>query len=85
MQSTLTVSLPVEVNNRLGDLARRTHRASSVLAVEAITAFVDRELDIVDGIERGLEDVRAGRVVPHDEAMRQLRATINSAAADPLR
>jgi predicted transcriptional regulator len=37
-------------------------------------------LAIVAGIRRGLEDMKAGRVVSHKKAMRRLRATIARAA-----
>jgi predicted transcriptional regulator len=74
--ATLTVRLQPEVKERLCELAERSQRTQSALAGEAIAAYVARELDIIEGIERGLEDMRAGRVVPHDEAMRQLRTTI---------
>ena len=60
---TLTVRLPAEVKDQLGVLADRTRRTRSFLAGEAIGAFVRREMEIVAGIERGLEDFRAGRVV----------------------
>ena len=73
--TTLTVRLSPELKERLGELAERTRRTRSVLAGEAIADYVDRELAIIEGVQRGLEDVRAGRVVPHEEAMRRLRAT----------
>jgi len=34
---------------------------------------------VIAGIKRGLADMRAGRVVPHKQAMRRLRATIERA------
>jgi predicted transcriptional regulator len=74
--TTLTVRVPPEVKKRLGRLAGHTKRTSSYLAAEAIADFVDRELEIVEGIKRGLEDMKAGRVTPHKSAMRRLRATV---------
>jgi predicted transcriptional regulator len=53
-----------------------TKRTKSYLAGEAIADFVERELAIVEGIKRGLEDMDAGRLVPHKTAMRRLRSTI---------
>jgi predicted transcriptional regulator len=79
--TTLTVRLPSRTKQRLGRLAQRTKRTRSFLAGEAIAAFVEHELDIMDGIERGLADMKAGRVVPHADAMRRLRTTIRRAAA----
>jgi len=76
---TLTVRLAPKVKKRLGRLAQQTKRTKSFLAGEAIVSYVERELDIVAGIERGLADMKAGRVVPHDKAMRRIRATIGRA------
>jgi predicted transcriptional regulator len=70
--TTLTVRLPKKVKDRLGRLARQTRRTRSYLAGEAIASFVDRESEIVEGIKRGLEDMKAGRTTSHDEAMRRI-------------
>ncbi|HEX2135010.1 MAG TPA: CopG family ribbon-helix-helix protein [Microvirga sp.] len=77
--TTLTVRLSPEVKERLGRLAERTKRTKSFLAGEAIADFVERELEIVEAIERGLEDVKTGRVVPHEQAMREIRDSIEQA------
>jgi predicted transcriptional regulator len=78
--TTLTVRISPEVKRRLGRLADRTRRTKSFLAGEAITDFVDRELAIIGGIRRGIDDMQADRVVPHKQAMRRLRATVARAA-----
>ena len=76
---TLTIRLAGEVKTKLGRLSKSTSRSKSYLAAEAVAAYVDRELEIIEGIERGLADVEAGRVVPHDEAMARLDAVIEAA------
>jgi predicted transcriptional regulator len=78
--TTLTVRISPDVKRRLGRLADRTRRTKSFLAGEAIADFVDRELAIIDGIRRGIEDMQAGRVVAHKRAMRCLRATVARAS-----
>ena len=78
--TTLTVRISPQVKKRLGRLAAHTKRTPSYLASEAISDFVDRELAAVEGIKRGLDDMYAGRVVPHAAAMRRLRATISRVA-----
>ena len=78
-RSALTISLPPEVEQRLGALAAATHRTKATLAAEAVTAFVAHEAAIADGIHRGLADMKAGRLVPHAEAMNRLEAAINAA------
>ena len=79
--TTMTIRVPAQVADRLGRLAEGTRRSRSFLAAEAVAAYVDRELAIIEGIERGLADVAAGRVVDHDVAMDQIDALIAEARA----
>lgn len=74
--TTLSVRLAPKIKQRLGRLAQQTKRTKSFLAGEAIASYVERELEIVQGIKHGLADAKAGRVVSHDVAMRRIRATI---------
>ena len=80
--TTMTVRLPEATKERLGRLAERTRRSRSFLAGEAIADYVERELAIIEGIERGVADMEAGRVVPHDEAMAQIREKTIERAQD---
>ena len=80
--TTLTVRLPPEVKDRLDLLAERTRRTRSFLAGEAIAGYVAHELAIIEGIHEGLEDVRAGRIIPHDQVMEEIRAIIDAADKD---
>jgi len=75
--TTLTIRLPATVKAKLGRLAEGTKRTRSFLAAEAIESYVDQEMAIIEGIERARKDVKAGRVVPHDQAMRRIYATID--------
>lgn len=77
---TLTVRLSAELTERLGELAARTRRAKSALAREAIGDYVARELEIIAGIGRGLDDMKAGRVVAHEDVMSDIGATNKGAA-----
>jgi len=79
---TLTVRLSTQTKAQLGELAGRTRRTRSFLAAEAIADYVARELTIVEAIERGRADVAAGRVTPHDDVTRDVRAIIGAARAD---
>ncbi len=71
--TTMTIRVTVETKRKLGRLADDTRRSKSYLAAEAVAAYVDRELQIVEGIKRGLADVEAGRVVPHTRVMAEAR------------
>jgi predicted transcriptional regulator len=73
---TVTVRLSPEMKARLDELATQTRRTKSFLAAEAISDYVEREMKIVAAIHRGLADIEAGRTVPHEDAMKRLRATV---------
>lgn len=78
--TTMTIRLDAELKVKLGRLADGTRRSRSFLAAEAVETYVDRELPIIEGIERGLADVKAGRTVSHEDAMASLSRTIGGAA-----
>ncbi len=77
--TTMTIRISAEVKDKLGRLAQDTRRSRSFLASEAVAAYVTRELEIIDGIQRGLADVAAGRVVSHDAAIEELQTIIDAA------
>jgi predicted transcriptional regulator len=77
--TTLSVRLTPAVKQRLGRLADLTRRTRSFLAAEAIADYVGRELAILEGIEQGLADMSSGRLVPHKQAMKRLRDSVERA------
>lgn len=79
--ATMTIRVTNEVKEKLERLADGTRRSKSFLAGEAVSAYVDRELAIVEGIKRGMADAAAGRTVSHEEAMAELYAVIEAAEA----
>ena len=81
--ATLLVDVTDDVRNKLQRLAADTKRSEAAMVREAVADYVQREADIMDAIRRGLADVEAGRVVPHDEAMAEIDAIV--AAAQQLR
>lgn len=80
--TTMTIRVRSDVKEKLNRIAADTHRSKSFLAGEAVASYVDRELEIIDGIKRGMADAAAGRVVSHDEAMAEIYAVIEAAEAD---
>lgn len=77
--STVTIRLSNHAKEQLAELADRTRRSRSFLAAEAISAYVESELSIIEKVERGRADVLAGRTTPHDEVMREARTFIKAA------
>ena len=77
--ATMTIRIATDMKRKLERLAADTRRSKSFLAAEAVSAYVERELAIIDGVQRGLADIEAGRVVPHDAAMNEVQAVIDAA------
>lgn len=75
----MTVRLPEATKERLGQLSERTRRSPSVLAGEAISACVERQPAIIVGIEQGLADMQAGRVIPHEEVIAEIDTILEDA------
>lgn len=82
MSETLSVRVPDGTKEKLDVLGEATRRTRSFLASEAIVAFIEREFAIVEGLEAGLADMRAGDVVDHDDAMRRVRGAIAARASE---
>lgn len=77
--TTMTIRVSPDLKEKLGRLAQGTRRSRSYLAVEAVEAYVNRELAIIEGIHAGLADMAAGRVTPHEEVMADARRIIDEA------
>jgi predicted transcriptional regulator len=77
--TTMTIRLATDTKEKLEQIAADTRRSKSFLASEAVAAYVDRELQIIKGIKTGLDDAAVGRVMPHDEAVAEMRAVIAEA------
>jgi len=76
--TTMTIRVRPDVKEKLDRIAADTQRSKSFLAGEAVAAYVERELEIIDGIKRGMADAAAGRVVSHDDAMAEIYAVIDA-------
>jgi predicted transcriptional regulator len=54
--------------------------AGRFASIDEAVASAVADLMMVDGLEAGLADMRAGRLVPHDAAMDEIDAVIADAA-----
>lgn len=77
--TTITIRVSKATKQGLDRLADLTKRSRSYLAAEALEQYLAEELDIVEGIQRGLDDVAAGRTVPHEQVMAELKAIVAKA------
>ena len=76
--TTMTIRLANGLKEKLDRLTELTQRSRSFLAAEAVRHYVDRELEIMEGIARSLDDVKAGEVVSHANAMQDIQEAITS-------
>ncbi len=79
VSTTMTIRVSPDLKDKLGRLAENTRRTRSYLAAEALEVYVDRELQIIEGIDRGLADMEAGRVTTHDGVTAKARQIIAEA------
>lgn len=70
---TLSIRLDEEVKRRLESIATITRRSRSFLAAEAITRYVDQEIQQLADIEAGLTELDSGQGIPGEKARRQFR------------
>ena len=73
MSRPLVLDLNDDVTGGLESLASRHGRSARDLAAEAVGRFVAEEMAEIAGIERALDDMRHGRVVPHDDVVADIR------------
>jgi predicted transcriptional regulator len=76
----LNIRIAPETLQRLDAVAAATRRTRSFIANEALEAWISREIELIEDIHIGLEEVKAGRGIPHDQAMRRIDAAVEAAA-----
>jgi RHH-type transcriptional regulator, rel operon repressor / antitoxin RelB len=74
MTTTLSVRIDTDTKKRLEALAKRARRSKSFLAAEAIAAFVEAESWQLDEIQAGIDELDAGRAIPHKDVANWLRS-----------
>ena len=63
----MTVELPVQLKNRLEELAKSTESSSAELALDAISSYVDLQEWQIRRIENGLREAEAGELATDEE------------------
>lgn len=74
----ITVRLEPKLARRIKKLAERADRSASSMIAWILEDRIADEERIVDGILRGLEDMRAGRYVEFEEFVEQMEQVIES-------
>jgi predicted transcriptional regulator len=73
MPDDALIAIPAELDEALSRLAAARRKTKSALIREALAEFVLSQEAFAAAVEEGLADVRAGRLVDHDEVMREIR------------
>jgi predicted transcriptional regulator len=74
MITTQSVRIDTDTKKRLEALAKRARRSKSLLAAEAIAAFVEAESWQLDEIQTGVKELDEGQGVPHKDVASWLRS-----------
>jgi RHH-type rel operon transcriptional repressor/antitoxin RelB len=80
---TLSIRLSPEMRTQLDFIAKSTRRSKSFLGSEAVARFIKTEAEIIRGIQEAQAEMKAGLVIPHDEAMQSMHAAIRNGAKRP--
>lgn len=72
----LKLTLPQHAEDGLARLAARTGASPEAVPGEAVERFVAEELATIEGIERALEDIRHGRLVPHERVRSEIESLL---------
>ncbi|CAN5651847.1 hypothetical protein BH10PSE6_BH10PSE6_40070 [soil metagenome] len=75
----LNIRLAPETLQRLDVVAAATRRSRSFIANEALEAWINREIELIEDLQIGLAEVKAGKGIPHERAMRQIDDAVEAA------
>ena len=78
--TTITVRVSTELRDRLEAIAKETRRSKSFLSNEAIEEFVAIEEMELAAIREGIEDMRNGNTISHEEAINRFDEAITQAS-----
>lgn len=73
MTETLSIRLDSQIKMRLDALSKRSRRSKSLLAAEAIAAYVDSEEWQLGETQKGIADLDRGDEVSHESASEWLQ------------
>jgi|NOAtaT_7_FD_contig_31_728_length_326_multi_3_in_0_out_0_1 predicted transcriptional regulator len=73
MQKDVTISarIPKSLAQQIEKLSKYNKRSKSWLVEDAMRHYVLNELDLIEKVEQARRDIRAGRMVSHEEVKRQ--------------
>ncbi|HEY2068561.1 MAG TPA: ribbon-helix-helix protein, CopG family [Rhizomicrobium sp.] len=74
--TTITARIPASLARKLEALAKQAKRSKSSLVEDILERHIDGEIAFVEAVLVGRRQLDAGLGVPHDEAVRQIKAHV---------
>ena len=74
MQPVTTVRFNPEIRERLDKMAERMDRPRAWIIKEAVAQYLERETWYLAEVQKGIDDMEAGREISHDEMAARLKA-----------
>jgi len=75
---TVTARLSPSVAKRLATCSKLLGRTRSFMVEYIIDRYIDEQIEEAEMLVEGAADEKAGRLIPHEEAMRQIQQYIAS-------
>lgn len=73
MQAITTVRFDPEIRDQLDKMAVQIDRPRAWIIKEAVSQYLERETWYLAEIQKGIDDMEAGREITHEEMGAQLR------------
>jgi len=70
-RAQLSLRIASSTKKRVEDLAQATRRSKSFVIEEAINQYLELNEWQIESIQRGLEDVKAERVISHEDILKE--------------
>ena len=74
MQPVTTVRLDPEIREQLDKMAEQIDRPRAWIIKEAVAQYLEREAWYLAEVQKGIDDMEAGREISHEEMGARLRA-----------
>lgn len=68
----ISARIPADLSEQITLLAQALKRNRTWVIEEAIRGYIATEKQFLDAVEEGLQDMKAGRVVPHESVAQEL-------------
>jgi predicted transcriptional regulator len=74
MQQATTVRFDAEIRDQLDKMAEQMDRPRAWIIKEAVAQYLERETWFLAEVQKGIDDMEAGREISHDEMAARLTA-----------